>query len=100
MNRRSFLKSTAPLAVTPLAAAQNHAVHSAGRLKITGVRVVRLKLIKEIGTLSPAWNPGATATFRAGGGSFTEVQTDQGLTGIGPAIDPALAQTFEAKLKG
>jgi L-alanine-DL-glutamate epimerase-like enolase superfamily enzyme len=69
-------------------------------MKITGLRVRRLKLIKEAGTLEPAWNPGATAAFRAGGGSFLELTTDQGLSGIGPGIDPALIPAFEAKLKG
>lgn len=99
MNRRRFLACTAPLATAQLMTAQTH-MKSSARLKITGVRVARLKLIKELGSLEPAWNPGASITFRAGGGSFVEIRTDQGLTGIGPGIDPALAQTFEAKLIG
>jgi hypothetical protein len=70
------------------------------RMKIMGLREVRLKVIKEAGVLEPAWNPGGSATFRAGGGSFLEIRTDQGLTGIGPGIDPTLVPSFEAKLKG
>jgi D-galactarolactone cycloisomerase len=99
MNRRSFLAGLAPLAASRAIAAQS-GVQRAGRMKITGLRVVRLKLIKEIGSLEPAWNPGGIVTFRAGGGSFVEIRTDQGLTGIGPGIDPALVPAFEAKLKG
>lgn len=98
MRRRRFL-SAVPLAFAPAFAAQT-APRPAGRMKITGIRVVKLKLVKEVGTLEPAWNPGARAAFRVGGGSFTEVRTDQGLTGIGPAIDPALVPSFEAKLVG
>jgi L-alanine-DL-glutamate epimerase-like enolase superfamily enzyme len=95
VNRRNFLARVAPLAAAPAIAAQT-GVQRAGRLKITGLSVVRMKLIKETGTLEPAWNPGGSVTFRAGGGSFLEIRTDQGLTGI----DPALVPVFEAKLKG
>src|SRR5215831_11534 len=98
MKRRHFL-SAAPLALAPAFAAQS-VPRLAGRMKITGIRVVKLKLVKEVGSLEPAWNPGARASVRVGGGSFTEVRTDQGLTGIGPAIDPALVPSFEAKLVG
>jgi L-alanine-DL-glutamate epimerase-like enolase superfamily enzyme len=69
-------------------------------MKITGVRLLRVKLIKEAGALEPAWNPGGSVAFRAGGGSFIEIRTDHGLTGIGPGIDPALVAAFETKLKG
>jgi L-alanine-DL-glutamate epimerase-like enolase superfamily enzyme len=99
MNRRNFLAGLAPLAATRSMAAQT-AVQRAGRLKITSLRVVRLKVIKETGSLEPAWNPGTTVSFRAGGGSFVEIRTDQGLTGIGPGIDLSLVPAFEAKLKG
>jgi L-alanine-DL-glutamate epimerase-like enolase superfamily enzyme len=99
MKRRNFFAATAALAMRPALAAQT-APRPPLRMKITRIRVVKLKLIKEAGTLEPAWNPGATMTFRAGGGSFIEVHTDQGLTGIGPAVDPALIPAFEAKLAG
>ena len=46
-------------------------------MKITGIRVVKLKFVREVGTLEPGWNPGARASFRVGGGSFIEVRTDQ-----------------------
>jgi L-alanine-DL-glutamate epimerase-like enolase superfamily enzyme len=96
MKRRNFLAAAGPLLVKPALALPP----KTARLKITGVRVVRLRLIKEAGSLEPAWNPGARVTFRAGGGSFTEILTDQGLTGIGPGIDPASVAGFEAKLVG
>ena len=99
MRRRHFLAGVASLGTVPALLAQN-GVPKPGRLKITSIRVVKLKLIKETGVLEPAWNPGGRASFRAGGGSFTEIRTDQGLVGIGPAIDPALAPGFEAKLAG
>ena len=99
MKRRQFLVGTAPLLAAPALSAQAGA-HPPVRMKITGLKVVRLRLVRETGTLDPAWNPGATVSFRQGGGSFLEIRTDQGLTGIGPAIDPALIPAFEAKLVG
>ncbi len=99
LNRRSFLAGLAPLAVSP-APAEQIAVRRPGRMKITGIRVVRIKPVREVGSLSPAWNPGAKMNFRIGGGSFIEVRTDQGLVGIGPSIDPTLVPGFEAKLVG
>jgi L-alanine-DL-glutamate epimerase-like enolase superfamily enzyme len=99
MKRRSFLAGGIPLALLPALNAQS-APKSPARMKITGIRVVRLKLVKEIGSLEPAWNPGARLNFRVGGGSFIEVRTDQGLVGVGPRIDPATVPDLEAKLIG
>jgi L-alanine-DL-glutamate epimerase-like enolase superfamily enzyme len=70
------------------------------RIKITSVRVRRLKLIKELGSLPVAWKPGETLSFSEGGGSFLEVRTDQGLVGIGPGISPQMAARVEARLVG
>jgi L-alanine-DL-glutamate epimerase-like enolase superfamily enzyme len=55
------------------------------RLKITDIRTLRLRTIKELGSLEPAWAPGSRMAFRQGGDLLVEVVTDQGLTGIGPA---------------
>jgi D-galactarolactone cycloisomerase len=82
------------------ALAVQKAVHRAGRMKITKVRNVRLKLVKELGTLEPAWWPGSTLNFRVGGGAFLEIRTDQGLVGIGPAIDPTLVPVVQKALVG
>lgn len=100
MKRRSFLTGTAPMVAAVSATAQTAGRPAANRIKITSLRVRRLKVIRETGALNPAWNPGATVSFRVGGGSFIEIHTDQGLVGIGPAIDPALIPAFEAKLVG
>jgi len=70
------------------------------RLKITGVRLVRLRTIEEAGTLEPAWNPGGEMQFRVGGGAYVEVRTDEGLVGIGPAVDPGLLPAIEKVLVG
>lgn len=89
INRRDFL-------LLPLAIKQ--AV--AGRLKITDVRVVELKSLKEVGNLEPAWSPGSVMNFTVAGGSYVEILTDQGLTGIGPGIAPDLLPAVKAQLVG
>src|SRR3970040_1693876 len=94
MRRRDFLAALPPLAVAA------PALRAAPRLKITGLRVVPLKTVKDVGSLEPAWNPGGAMQFRIGGGSYVEGQTDQGLTGIGPGRDPALRRAFQAQLVG
>jgi D-galactarolactone cycloisomerase len=68
-------------------------------LKITNIRVRKLRLIEEVGELVPAW-PGNSMTFRRGGGSFVEIETDQGLIGIGPGADPSLVEPAKAILIG
>ncbi len=69
-------------------------------LKITNVRIVNLKVVRETGKMEAAWNPGAVTTWRIGGGSIVEIQTDQGLSGIGPGIDPAGLEASKSQLIG
>jgi len=69
-------------------------------MKITEVRLVRLKVVRELGTLEPAWFPGRAMNFQVGGGAFLEVRTDQGLVGIGPSIDAALLPVVQQVLVG
>jgi len=76
------------------------AAQSAPRLKITGIRVVPLKTVREVGTMEAAWNPGTLTTHRIGGGSFIEIQTDQGLAGIGPGMEDAALPSSKAQLVG
>ncbi len=96
MKRRDFLRTVAPMAWAPsLAWGQPLA-----RLKITDVRVVTLRTVKEVGAIEPAWNPGGRMVMTVGGGSFVEILTDQGLTGIGPGMDPALLPQVKAHLVG
>ena len=58
------------------------------RLKITDVKSVPVRLVREVGYLEPAWAPGSKNLTTIGGGSFVEIHTDQGLVGIGPAVAP------------
>jgi L-alanine-DL-glutamate epimerase-like enolase superfamily enzyme len=94
MRRRDFL----PL--IPFGAAGIPALAQKARLKIRDVRVVNFRLVREVGSMEPAWNPGGTMDFRIGGGSYTEIRTEQGLIGIGPGMDPSLAGAANAQLKG
>ena len=98
--RRDFLKlltlATAGIATTRLMNAAR--VHAAGRAKITGVNLVPLRVEKDMGSY-PDWlgNPRHVAI---GGGAFLEVRTDQGVTGIGPDMAPALLPQVNAILAG
>jgi D-galactarolactone cycloisomerase len=98
MRRRHFLLSALP-AFAPAARAAQAAQRSV-RFKIADVRLVRLRTVREVGSIEPAWNPGGSMSFRIGGGAFVEVITDQGLSGIGPAMDPALLPAVKAQLVG
>jgi len=70
------------------------------RLKVTDVRSVKLRVIEEIGALEPAWAPGSRSRFQKGGGSYVEVHTDQGIVGIGPAVDPQFIPAIKQYLVG
>jgi D-galactarolactone cycloisomerase len=70
------------------------------RLRITEIRLVRLKTIAEVGALEPAWDPGRTWAFQRGGGSVVEIHTDQGLVGIGPGVEASLLPALRARLVG
>jgi L-alanine-DL-glutamate epimerase-like enolase superfamily enzyme len=96
MKRRDFLAGWAASAGAFAAKAQQQA----GRSKITEVRLLTLRLVKDVGTLEPAWNKGGSMQFRVGGGSVLEIRTNQGLTGIGPGIDPALLPAVQKQLVG
>ena len=98
MDRRHFLWTLAPLTVAPVFAFQTSKRN--GRLRITDLRIVPLRKIKDVGSLEPAWNPGGRSTYSVGGGSYVEVLTDGGLSGIGPGVDPALLPAAKAQLVG
>jgi D-galactarolactone cycloisomerase len=93
MLRRDFLMSLPLAVVIPQ-------LRSAARLEITGIRIVNLKVVRETGKMEAAWNPGTVTTWRIGGGSIVEVQTGQGISGIGPGIDPAELEAAKAQLIG
>jgi D-galactarolactone cycloisomerase len=69
-------------------------------LKITDVRLLRLRTLEEVGSLEPAWDPGGALHFRRGGGVCLEMHTDAGLIGIGPACDPQLLSAVKTHLVG
>jgi D-galactarolactone cycloisomerase len=79
MLRRDFLKTLPALpmlaAVPPLRGA---------RIKITDVRLLRTRVIRETGEIVN-W-VGARNMQRIGGTAFIEVHTDQGLIGLGPTV--------------
>src|SRR6187402_115967 len=96
VTRRDFLGSFA-LCAGPLGAV---AQQRAGRTKITQIELLQLRLVREVGTLEPAWNKGGRMRIAVGGGSVLQIQTDQGLTGIGPGIDPSLLEAVRVQLVG
>jgi L-alanine-DL-glutamate epimerase-like enolase superfamily enzyme len=96
MTRRHLLAGFAA-AVGPLGSL---AQQRAGRIKITSVRLSNLRTVRHVGSLEPAWNKGGTMRFEVGGGSILQIDTDQGLIGIGPGIDPGLLPAVQAQLVG
>ncbi len=70
------------------------------RLRITDIKLLKLKVIEDLGTLEPAWDVGGSMKMLRGGGSVVEVHTDQGVTGIGPGISPGLLATLKHHLVG
>jgi hypothetical protein len=68
------------------------------RVKITNVRLVQLKVIKDLGSY-PDW-VGNPRRVRIGGGAFTEIATDQGVTGIGPEFPPEMLPAIKDSLMG
>lgn len=98
MNRRDFLALSMPLALSRPMAAQG--AGQRGRHMITDVRVVRLRSIRQAGVLEPAWNPGGRMAIQVGGGSYTEIRTDQGLVGIGPGVQAELVPAIRRQLVG
>ena len=100
LERREFLKfltvATAGVASSRLLDAAR--VDAAGRAKITNVKLVNLLVEKDLGSY-PDWL-GNPRHVTIGGGAFTEVHTDQGVTGIGPEINPSLLPQVNAILSG
>lgn len=100
MTRRGFVMSSGISLGAQTAIAAQVARPRNARLKITDIRTVRLRTIKELGTLEPAWAPGSRMAFRQGGDVLVEVVTDQGLTGIGPAGNASSLGAAKSELVG
>src|SRR5690348_15412419 len=93
MLRRNFLKTIPTAAMMP-------ALNAVPRPKITDLRLVPLKTLRETGKMEAAWNPGTSNTYRIGGGAYLEIHTDQGLIGIGPNMDARSLESAKAQLVG
>jgi D-galactarolactone cycloisomerase len=91
MLRRDFLKALSAVTVVPIAASARKAFAGV-RMKITDLRVVKLRVERDLGSLVD-YN-GNTRSYQLGGGNFVEVHTDQGLVGIGPGINEADRERF------
>ena len=92
MRRRDFLKALPAIPAVPRLLG--------ARIRITDVKIVRLRAVKEIGSYQGFMGPGDTQVVRIGGGSFLEIHTDEGLVGIGPAIDPVQLPALKLHLIG
>lgn len=55
-------------------------------LRITDVKLLHLRTTEEIGGIEPAWDLGGEMRFQVGGGSFVEIHTNEGITGIGTGM--------------
>jgi L-alanine-DL-glutamate epimerase-like enolase superfamily enzyme len=98
MLRRDFFKTLPGLAALPLLY-QEPAL--AARFKITDVRLIRVRLVKDVGTVPRRVGvTGGGLAFQIGGFTVTEVHTDQGLVGIGPGIDPGALKQVQGLLVG
>jgi D-galactarolactone cycloisomerase len=89
-HRRNFLKMLPAVAAVPR-------LHGA-RIKITDVRIVPLKMIKDLGSY-PDWL-GNPRPIRIGGGAFVEIHTDQGIIGIGPEMAASVLPAVRELLIG
>lgn len=69
-------------------------------MKITALRVVMLRVQQDVGSIEPAWEQGAAMRFSRGGGSVLEIETDQGFTGLGPAVKGRVLEAVEPILVG
>ncbi|NKB35628.1 MAG: hypothetical protein GKR93_00475 [Gammaproteobacteria bacterium] len=69
-------------------------------MKISKIRLRRLRVLEELGALELAWSPGDYLPVQIGGGSYVEIETDEGLKGIGPEIDERFLPTLEKLLVG
>jgi L-alanine-DL-glutamate epimerase-like enolase superfamily enzyme len=102
MRRRDILGAlpAAALAAAALPAAAQAQQSKGAPIRITDIRILRLRVIKDLGPVVGFMGPWDISRAIVGGGSVLEVLTDQGLTGIGPAIDPAQLPALRAQVIG
>ena len=104
MKRRQFISKTVALALASLGTAGtglfNLSLAQSARPRITDIRVHRMRTLGETGMMESAWAPGRPYMRRIGGGSITEIYTDQGISGIAPGMNPANIDRMKALLVG
>ena len=88
MRRRDILTALPGAALLASAAAAQVPRPVGVSLKVTDIKILRLRVIKELGTLEGFNGPWDINQVTVGGGTVIEVHTDQGLVGIGSSIDP------------
>lgn len=98
LHRRDFLKYLSVLTVASSPLMNAARAMAAGRVKITEVKRVPLRVVKPLGSY-PDW-VGNPRVMNIGGGAFVEVHTDQGITGIGPEVDASLLKGINDVLAG
>jgi L-alanine-DL-glutamate epimerase-like enolase superfamily enzyme len=75
-------------------------VATQSRLRITDIKLHRLRTIEYVGEMEPAWDLGGKMQFARGGGTVVEVFTDGGINGIGPGVHPEIVEAAKARLIG
>ena len=99
MKRRNFLAGAA-VPLFPALAAEAAPPPKPGRVRVTGVRLVPLRTIRQAGSMEPAWALGTRMNFAVGGGAYLEILTDQGPIGIGHPPSAAAIPTIREYLTG
>ena len=101
MQRRDFLTGMSGLVTMPLMLPSAALAAQSARLKITDVRLIRIKMIRDKGILARRVDtPRGGLLVQIGGFTVTEVHTDQGLVGIGPGIPSENLETVKQMLVG
>ncbi len=75
-------------------------MNESSRIRITNVRLAKLRTIEHVGDLEPAWDVGGAMPFTVGGGSIVQIETDAGIMGIGPGCAPEMVSTVRDLLVG
>jgi len=70
------------------------------RPRITDIIVHQMKTLGETGVMESAWAPGRPYMRRIGGGTVTEILTDQGISGIAPGLSASGLNRMKQLLVG
>ena len=101
MRRRDFLTKLPGLATMPLMLPQAAQAAQGANLKVTDVRLIRIKLVEDKGILARRVDtPRGGLHVQIGNFTVTEVHTNHGLVGIGPGIPPQNIEAVKQLLVG